>query len=342
MLTTIEIGRRLAQARKNKGVSQAQVANHLAVSPQAVGKWERGESLPDIITLDKMALYFGISLNSFSELSTGVVLEPKIDTESEDEELLESTHQETPIDAEEVCYQANAGDSTQDRSNDTLTNGEEPELGNKSESIADELLAPPWDFSHGDWRDCDFSGFDNLAERLKGSNIRNCLFVDSDLKGLQLSGSNVSYCTFDKALLDNTLFKGCSVTHTNFKAASLQNTLIKGSSMINCTFDQADFTSATFHGSTLRRSSMQDAILKNTTFKGTQFSGITLSGNIVSCIFDNCSYSDFRFLNATLSKTFFKGSGLKKIHLVNCIVDKPSYVFLMGAKAKLENVTVID
>ncbi|MBK6964789.1 MAG: helix-turn-helix transcriptional regulator [Bacteroidales bacterium] len=38
-------------------VSQAQLAGHLFISPQAIGKWERGESMPDIITLNRLARF---------------------------------------------------------------------------------------------------------------------------------------------------------------------------------------------------------------------------------------------------------------------------------------------
>jgi transcriptional regulator with XRE-family HTH domain len=37
------------------------------ISAQAVGKWERGESMPDIITLNHLAEILGVDLNYFSE-----------------------------------------------------------------------------------------------------------------------------------------------------------------------------------------------------------------------------------------------------------------------------------
>ncbi len=45
------IGSKIAEARKKIGISQAELAEQLFISPQAVGKWERGESIPDLITL---------------------------------------------------------------------------------------------------------------------------------------------------------------------------------------------------------------------------------------------------------------------------------------------------
>ena len=45
------VGSRIAEGRKKIALSQAEFAKQLNVSPQAVGKWERGESLPDIFML---------------------------------------------------------------------------------------------------------------------------------------------------------------------------------------------------------------------------------------------------------------------------------------------------
>jgi transcriptional regulator with XRE-family HTH domain len=62
-------GTRIATARKAKNMSQAQLAQQLFISPQAVGKWERGESIPDIVTVVKLADVLGVDLNYFSERS---------------------------------------------------------------------------------------------------------------------------------------------------------------------------------------------------------------------------------------------------------------------------------
>lgn len=51
MLTAKMIGSKIAEARKKTNITQAQIGRLLFVSPQAVGKWERGQSLPDIPTL---------------------------------------------------------------------------------------------------------------------------------------------------------------------------------------------------------------------------------------------------------------------------------------------------
>ena len=51
----------LRNARKNAGLNQCDVAEKLFVSPQAVGKWERGESTPSPDAIGQMAMLFGVT-----------------------------------------------------------------------------------------------------------------------------------------------------------------------------------------------------------------------------------------------------------------------------------------
>lgn len=50
--------------RKNKGVSQEELARILEVSRQAIGKWENGQSLPELDKLIQLSDYYGVSLDS--------------------------------------------------------------------------------------------------------------------------------------------------------------------------------------------------------------------------------------------------------------------------------------
>ena len=61
------IGNKIAEARKKVNISQAQLAQRLFISSQAVGKWERGESMPDIITFNRLAEILGVDLNYFQK-----------------------------------------------------------------------------------------------------------------------------------------------------------------------------------------------------------------------------------------------------------------------------------
>lgn len=63
MFDMIEIGRRIAAYRKEKGMTQMGLANELGVSYQAVSNWERGESMPDIAKLEDLSKELGASID---------------------------------------------------------------------------------------------------------------------------------------------------------------------------------------------------------------------------------------------------------------------------------------
>ena len=57
------IGANIAAYRKRDGLTQANLAEKLNYSDKAVSKWERGESVPDVLTLMQLAEQFGITVN---------------------------------------------------------------------------------------------------------------------------------------------------------------------------------------------------------------------------------------------------------------------------------------
>ena len=57
------IGANIAAYRKNAGLTQAGLAEKLNYSDKAVSKWERGESIPDVLTLMALADQFSITVN---------------------------------------------------------------------------------------------------------------------------------------------------------------------------------------------------------------------------------------------------------------------------------------
>ena len=57
------IGSNIAAYRKRDGLTQVSLAEKLNYSDKAVSKWERGESIPDVLTLMQLAELFGITVN---------------------------------------------------------------------------------------------------------------------------------------------------------------------------------------------------------------------------------------------------------------------------------------
>lgn len=59
----LQIGSNIASYRKRANLTQAGLAEKLNYSDKAVSKWERGESVPDVITLVQLANQFDITVN---------------------------------------------------------------------------------------------------------------------------------------------------------------------------------------------------------------------------------------------------------------------------------------
>lgn len=59
----INLKEKLRILRQQKNITQEALANHIGITPQSVGKWERGEGYPDITLLPKIAFYFDITVD---------------------------------------------------------------------------------------------------------------------------------------------------------------------------------------------------------------------------------------------------------------------------------------
>ena len=56
-----DLGTRIKRFRLEIGLTQGQLGEKLGVSAQAVSKWERAQTYPDVMTLPAMALLFGVT-----------------------------------------------------------------------------------------------------------------------------------------------------------------------------------------------------------------------------------------------------------------------------------------
>ena len=59
----MNIGLNIYTLRKEKKITQAQLAEKLGVSEQAISKWENGQCAPDVSLFPVMAEYFGVSID---------------------------------------------------------------------------------------------------------------------------------------------------------------------------------------------------------------------------------------------------------------------------------------
>ena len=80
----VKIGKFIAECRKNKKMTQADLAEKLNITDRAVSKWENGRAMPDSSLMLDLCGELGISVN---ELLSGEMIEMK-DYEKKAEELL--------------------------------------------------------------------------------------------------------------------------------------------------------------------------------------------------------------------------------------------------------------
>ena len=59
----MNIGNKIKELRKQRGITQEQLAESIGVSFQAVSKWENNIALPDITLAPSLASYFGVSMD---------------------------------------------------------------------------------------------------------------------------------------------------------------------------------------------------------------------------------------------------------------------------------------
>lgn len=63
------IGENIKRMRRERDLTQEEVAAHLGISFQSISKWERGDGYPDITMLPALAHYFGTSVDKLLGMS---------------------------------------------------------------------------------------------------------------------------------------------------------------------------------------------------------------------------------------------------------------------------------
>lgn len=63
-MSNTTLGQKIGSLRREKNLTQEELAERLGVSAQAVSKWENDVSCPDIMLLPKLAQIFGVSTDN--------------------------------------------------------------------------------------------------------------------------------------------------------------------------------------------------------------------------------------------------------------------------------------
>jgi len=292
MLTTKMIGNKIAEARKKISISQAQLAQRLFISSQAVGKWERGESMPDIITFNRLAEILGVDLNYFSESSQSAA------PEMAPVESLVKQPDELPsgVRKNKLSWDMSRG-NWMDADFSGLKNLHEKFSSSNMQRclfIGSDMSGLLLISNHVNG--CDFSSSDFSSSHIQSSNLANNLFKDSSLKESEFSGSHINDCDFTGADFTGMALKSSAfvkniiadaVWHrTSFMDTQIADIVFDGT-LEDCYFENCAFTRVTF----------RNATLTNTFFKGKSMKRI----RFIECKADKLTYAFLKNGKADLS-----------------------------------------
>ncbi len=71
----MEIGNQIKSLRLRRGITQEEMAQHLCITAQAISKWERGATTPDIALLPAISAYFGVTIDELFALTDDTKME---------------------------------------------------------------------------------------------------------------------------------------------------------------------------------------------------------------------------------------------------------------------------
>jgi uncharacterized protein YjbI with pentapeptide repeats len=242
------IGSKIAEARKKISISQAELAQRLFISPQAVGKWERGESFPDIITFNQLAEILGVDLNYFSENFQSVVSESdsyRMSSEKAENKLRWDMSRGNWMDAD---FSGLKNLQEKFSSSNML----------RCKFVGSELSGLLLKSNNIDR--CDFSGSNLSSSQIQTSNLANNLFRDCSLKETEFSASYIMDCDFSGADFTGATFKSGGFQNNPMVDTVLNRTSFNSTQLIDidfcvtledCYFENCDFKKVTFRNSTL-------------------------------------------------------------------------------------------
>lgn len=264
MLNSKTIGNKIAQARKNSNLSQAELAQQVAISAQAVGKWERGESQPDISTLNRLAEILGVDLNYFSDTFQSTLSETN-HSSSTATHAIENATAPTPPNKSNLGWDMSQGNWA-DADFSGLKNLEDK-------------------FSSSNIKNCKFIGSNLLGLQLKNNNIDSCDFTDSDLSNCQIQSSNLGNniyknCTFRGTEFYKNNINACDFTEadftkTIFKANNFMKNILSNVIWNNTSFVEMQIQDVVFEGN------FESCFFENCAFYGVRFEHATLTNTFL-------------------------------------------------------------
>jgi uncharacterized protein YjbI with pentapeptide repeats len=279
MLNSKSIGDKIATARKKANLSQAELAQQVSISPQAVGKWERGESMPDITMLNKLTAIFKVDLNYFSD--SFQTIEKEIVTKvGKGEEGIFSKLKDTM-----GLNWDMSGENYVEADFSGIKNVKE-KLGGSSFKKCKLIEADLSDvtFKGNSIIDCDFFKADLRNSKFYGSEIKDTSFIHSSFIDSKVLASEIRNCDFTNANLSGievstSEFRNNKIENINWQHASFKETqfteIIFNGILEDCSFASCAFSKVSFKNATIKNSFFKYSDLKRVVFIDCQADRLT-------------------------------------------------------------------
>jgi len=291
MLNSKSIGNKIAEARKKNNLSQAELAQQVSISPQAVGKWERGESMPDITTLNRLAVIFGVDLNYFSDSFQSITNEKEPEKTSNGQPIEHlQTEPKRRFAWNWNMSEGNWADADFSGLKDLKDKFSSSNIKN-CKFIQSDLSGLT--FKGNAIKVCDFSQADIRNGKIYASEIYKSAFNNSSLVDAEINQSDIRNCNFD-----NADFSGAEFINSNFQKNSIENVLLKHTS-----FKNIGFSEITFGGS------IEDCSFENCSFKSVKFVNATILNSFFK---HNRKFNKVEFMGCKIDKltfAFLKSNG---------------------------------
>lgn len=278
-METKMIGNKIAEARKKINISQSELAQRLFISAQAVGKWERGESMPDIITFNRLAELLGVDLNYFSESfsSAEIPAAPLVQQVAE----LPASKQKDKL--------------SWDMSRGSWVDADFSGLKNLKEK-----------FSASGMKNCLFVGSEMSGLILEDNYVNDCDFSGSDISGSHIKNSYMMNNLFKDCSLKDAAFSESYIKNDNFTAADFTGALIKSSVFHKNIVDHALFNRTSFKDSDISDivfvGTLEDCYFESCSFKKVTFQNATLLNTFFKCK----SLKQLRFINCQADRMTYE------------------------------------
>jgi uncharacterized protein YjbI with pentapeptide repeats len=271
------IGTKIAKARKKINISQAQLAKHLFISQQAVGKWERGESMPDIITLARLAELLSVDLNYFSD------------------NFKTSETKSVDLPSGKIGWNMSEGN---------WKGADFSGLDNLYEK-----------FSSSNLQSCLFVGSDLSGLLLRSNHVDGCDFSGSDFSNSQIQNSHIVHnlfkeCKMKEAKFSGSHIKNCDFSGVDFTGASIKSSSFEKNTMANAIWDHTSFNASDIAGIVF------EGIVKDCYFEGCSFSRLIFqNATLTNTFFKNNSLKGIRFVNCKADRLTYEFLKLGKADL---------------------------